>query len=75
MLLLISFIPHKKCGTPEIKEPNEKIVKTLVFAENSPNPSSAYIRLCKHREKVSYCFYKVTSSNNYNAGKDKNSFY
>ena len=24
-----SFIPHKKCGTPQIKEPNEKIVKTL----------------------------------------------
>ena len=39
--------------------------------ENSPNPSSVYIRLCKHRKKVSYCFYKITSSKNYNAGKDK----
>ena len=29
ILLLISFIPHKKCGTPQIKQPNEKIVKTL----------------------------------------------
>ena len=28
--------------------------------ENSPNPSSVYIRLCKHREKVFYCFYKIT---------------
>ena len=29
ILLLISFIPHKKWGTPQIKESNEKIVKTL----------------------------------------------
>ena len=29
ILLLISLIPHKKCGFPQIKEPNEKIVKTL----------------------------------------------
>ena len=23
------------------------------------NPSSVYIRLCKHRKKVFYCFYKI----------------
>jgi len=39
--------------------------------ENSPNPSSVYIRLCKHRKTVFYCFYKITFSQNYNAGKDK----
>ena len=28
--------------------------------ENSLNPSRLYIRLCKHRKKVFYCFYKIT---------------
>ena len=28
--------------------------------QDSPNPSSVYIRLCKHRKKVFYCFYKIT---------------
>ena len=27
---------------------------------NSPNPSRVYIRLCKHRKKGFYCFYKIT---------------
>ena len=27
---------------------------------NSPNALSVYIRLCKHRKKVFYCFYKIT---------------
>ena len=31
-----------------------------VTVENSPNPWSVYIRLCKHRKKVFYCFYKIT---------------
>ena len=39
--------------------------------ENCLHLSSVYIRLCKHRKKVSYCFYKITSSKNYNAGKDE----
>ena len=39
--------------------------------ENSSNPSSVYIRLCKHRKKVFYCFYEIISFKNYNAGKDK----
>ena len=29
------------------------------------------VRLFKHRKTVFYCFYKITSSKNYNAGKDK----
>ena len=28
--------------------------------ENSPSASSVYIRLCKRRKKVFYCFYKIT---------------
>ena len=34
--------------------------RVCITVKNSPNPSS---------------FYKITSSKNYNAGKDKNSFY
>ena len=30
-----------------------------ITVENSPNASSVYIRLCKHRKKVFYCFYKI----------------
>ena len=33
------------------------------------------IRLCKHRKTDFYCFYKITSSKNYNAGKDKKNIY
>ena len=32
--------------------------RVCITVENSPNPSSVYIRLCKHRKKVFYCFYK-----------------
>ena len=48
-----------------------KCTTLLFLLFNSPNPSSVYVRLCKHRKKVFYCFYKITSSKNYNAGKDK----
>ena len=33
--------------------------RVCITVENSPNPSSGYIRLCKHRKKVFYCFYKI----------------
>ena len=36
----------------------EKKSRVCITVENSPNPSSVYIRLCKHRKKVFYCFYK-----------------
>ena len=39
--------------------------RVCITVENSPNPSSVYIRLCKHRKKVFCCFYKITSSKNY----------
>ena len=44
--------------------------RVCITVENSPNPSSVYIRLCKHRKNVFYCSYKITSSKNYNAGKN-----
>ena len=31
-----------------------------ITIKNSPNPSHIYIRLCKDRKKVFYCFYKIT---------------
>ena len=34
--------------------------RVRITVENSPNTSSVYIRLCKHRKKVFYCFYKIT---------------
>ena len=34
--------------------------RVCITVSNSPNPSSFYIRLCKHRKKVFYCFYKIT---------------
>ena len=33
--------------------------RVCITVENSPNSSSVYIRLCKHRKKVLYCFYKI----------------
>ena len=35
-------------------EANWRVCTTV---ENSPNPSCVYIRLCKQRKKVVYCFY------------------
>ena len=36
--------------------------RVCISVENSPNPSSVNIRLCKHRKKVFYCFYNITFS-------------
>ena len=58
----------------QLCKPETKL-RVCITVENSPNPSSVYIRLCKHQKKVFYCFYEITSSKNCNAGKDKNSFY
>ena len=33
--------------------------RVCITVENSPNASSVYIMLCKHRKKVFYCFYKI----------------
>ena len=34
--------------------------RVCLTVENSPNASSVYIRLCKHRKKFFYCFCKIT---------------
>ena len=34
--------------------------RVWITVENSTNPSSVYIRLCKHRKNVFYCFYNIT---------------
>ena len=39
------------------------------FDLKSNSTCNIYIRLCK--QNVFYCFYKITSSKNYNEGKDK----
>ena len=52
-------------------EDEETKSRVCITVENSPNPSSVYTRLCKHRKKVCYCFYKINSSKNCNAGKDE----
>jgi len=50
--------------------------RVCITVENSANPSSVYIKLWKHRKKLFYCIYKISSSKNRNAGKDqKKSFY
>ena len=46
-------------------------VEGLHYCQEFSNPSRVYIRLCKHRKKVVYCFYKIPSSKKYNAEKDK----
>jgi len=45
--------------------------RVCITVSNSPNSWSVYIRLCKHGKKAFYCFYKITSCKNCNAGKDK----
>ena len=34
--------------------------RVCITVENSPNASSVYMRVCKLRKKVFYCFYKIT---------------
>ena len=46
-------------------------MRVCITVENSPNASSVYIRLCKHRRKVFYCFYKI----NFPRKKLQNSLY
>ena len=47
-------------GEFETDKPETKWRVCRITVENSPNPSSVYIRLGKHRKKVFYCFYKIT---------------
>ena len=70
-LVALPDINTRGVGTIRDNYANPRPAKSRVCitVENFPNPSSVYIRRCKHRKKVFYCFYKITSSKNYNAGK------
>ena len=63
---LISLIsPRSRRDLVEISvtkqiSPRSRLNFCTGTVENSPNPSSVYIRICKHREKVFYCFYKIS---------------
>ena len=48
---LLSYL--KTLSVPETKS------RVCITVSNSPNASSVYIMLCKHRKKVFYCFYKI----------------
>ena len=50
----------------------ENLKQLCITVENSPNPSSVYIRLSKYRKKVFYCFYKII---NFPKKKHKNLCY
>ena len=60
---------HSLLETREELEEFETVVQTPdagyefeglhITVKNSPNPSRVYIRLCKHRKKAFYCFYKI----------------
>ena len=62
MLFLISFIPHKKCGTPQIKEPNDKIVKTLAD-EKGNMPAQTYVGLTESSFKIRFANHKSSFNN------------
>ena len=49
-----SWENSRQLGKPEAKS------RVCVTVENSPNASGVYIRLCKHRKNVFYCFYTIT---------------
>ena len=56
----IAWYKHKR-GWENLRQlcKPEKKSRVCITVKNSPNPSSVYIRLCKHRKKVFCCFYKI----------------
>ena len=75
---LHSLIIHERGweSSRQLCKPETKL-RVCITVENSPYPSSVYIRQWKHRKKVFYCFYKITSSKKLQREKrwKKNSFY
>ena len=57
----IAWYKHERSweNSRQLCKPETKS-RVCVTVQNSPNASSVYIRLCKHRKKVFYCFYKIT---------------
>ena len=71
-LVRIAWYKHERGweNSRQLCKPETKS-RVCITVKNSPNRPHLYIRLCKHRKKVFCCFYKIPSSKNYNAGKDK----
>ena len=57
----IAWYKHERgwVNSRQLCKPETKS-RVCVTVENSPNPLSVYIRLCKHRKKVFCCLYKTT---------------
>ena len=57
----IAWYKHERSweNSRQLCKPETKS-RVCITVENSPNALSVYIRLCKHRKKVFYCFYKIT---------------
>ena len=57
----IAWYKHER-GWENLRQLCKPETKSRVFiiVENSPNASRVYIRLCKNRKNVCYCFYKTT---------------
>ena len=53
----IAWYKHEKGWERQLCKPETKS-RVCITVENSPNASCVYSRLCKHRKKVFYCFYK-----------------
>ena len=52
---------HSLRGAGSIRDRRETKSRVCITVEISLKPSSVYIRLCKYRKKVFYCFYKLIS--------------
>ena len=59
--ICIAWYKHERGweNSRQLYKPETKS-RVCITVENSPNPSSVYIRQCKHRKKVFYYFYKIT---------------
>ena len=55
----IAWYKHER-GWENSRQLCKPETNSRVPVENSPNPSSVNIRLCKRRKKVFYCFYNIT---------------
>ena len=60
LFICIAWYEHERGweNSRQLCKPETKS-RVCITVENSPNASSVDIRLCKHRKKVFYCFYKI----------------
>ena len=59
----IAWYKHERGweNSRQLCKPDTKSI-VCITVKNFPNASRVYIRICKHRKKVFYCFYKITFS-------------